>query len=120
MNNDIFHPLVFLFRSVLFSLKRTTCFVLGKHLSFFFSLLLLIKSFRINMALRSSSRSSAHSYEQKKHRFARSLSSDISLSALSYQTSERMKSLSKPRLRRETHIRTGKNKSSRTNHHSIQ
>ena len=61
------------------------------------------------MALRSSSRSSAYSYKEKKLRYARSLSSDISFSALSYQTSDRIKSLSKPRTRRETNIRDGKN-----------
>lgn len=60
------------------------------------------------MPLVSSSIDSMHSYQRKKLRYARSLNSNIPIFALNYQTTERIKSLSKPKIRQETTIRDGR------------
>ncbi len=58
----------------------------------------------------SSSSYSFKSYERKYPQYERSLFSSISMSALNYQATDRIKSLAKPKIRKETIIRDGKKK----------
>ncbi len=59
------------------------------------------------MALISSSCFSFKSYEQKYPRYRRSPFASVSMLALNYQATDRIKSLAKPKIRRETTIRDG-------------
>lgn len=60
------------------------------------------------MALISTSSFSFKSYEQKYARYERSPFASVSMSALNYQATDRILSLAKPKIRRETTIRDGK------------
>ncbi|CAF0771777.1 unnamed protein product [Rotaria sordida] len=59
------------------------------------------------MAFASSSFYSMKSDERKVYQYERSPFTSVSMSALNYQATDRIRSLSKPKLRRETTIRDG-------------
>jgi hypothetical protein len=59
------------------------------------------------MAFHSTSFGSFKSYERKYHLYDRSPFASVSMLALNYQATDRIKSLSKPKIRRETTIRDG-------------
>jgi hypothetical protein len=61
------------------------------------------------MAFNSTSFYSVKSYERKYFTYERSPFASVSMSALNYQATDRIKSLSKPKKRQDTTIRDGKN-----------
>jgi hypothetical protein len=61
------------------------------------------------MAFASSSFISTNSDERKIYQYERSPFTSVSMSALNYQATDRIKSLSKPKKRQDTTIRDGKN-----------
>jgi len=60
------------------------------------------------MAFASSSFTSIKSDERKIYQYERSPFTSVSMTALNYQATNRIKSLSKPKLRKDTTIRDGK------------
>ena len=61
----------------------------------------------MKMAFSSSSSYSLKAYDEKFPRYVRSPFASVSMLALNYRATDRIKSLAKPRIRRETTIRDG-------------
>jgi hypothetical protein len=64
------------------------------------------------MAFLSTSFCSFKSYERKYHLYERSPFASVSMTALNYQATDRVRSLSKPKIRRETTIQDGRKRCS--------